>query len=282
MTYGLFRARDPRGRAHWLMRGTDGGLRDLTEHGLADDLAVAAAWLVEARRRQAELLKAPRAEAGAETWPMELPGRPGKALCVGRNFAEHAHELGNPLPEELLWFAKLPSVLAGPEAEIRLPGWLKSRVDPETELVALIGRAVGDGASPAEAAGAVAGYALGFDLTARAVQDEDKPRGWPWTRSKNLPGFGVIGPAWVPADRLAPLAEIVLEGIVNGKVRQRASLGEMLRPPGVALAEIAHWTPMEPGDVLFLGTPAGVAPISRGDHLEARATELGTLRCRIA
>jgi 2-keto-4-pentenoate hydratase/2-oxohepta-3-ene-1,7-dioic acid hydratase in catechol pathway len=282
VTYGLFRARDPQGRARWLMRGVDGGLRDLTAHGLTDDLGAAAAWLLDARRRKAELLRAPRAEAGAETWQLELPGRPGKVLCVGRNFAAHARELHNPVPEELLWFAKLPSVLVGPEAEIRLPRWLKSRVDPETELVALIGRAVGDGASPAEAAGAVAGYSLGFDLTARAVQGDDKQKGLPWTRSKNLPGFGVIGPAWVPADRLAPLAEIVLEGVVNGEVRQRASLGEMLRPPGVALAEIAHWTPLEPGDVLFLGTPAGVAAINRGDRLEARATELGTLRCRIA
>jgi fumarylpyruvate hydrolase len=86
----------------------------------------------------------------------------------------------------------------------------------------------------------------------------------------------------VPADRLAPLAELTLEGCVNDEVRQKASLGAMLRPPGVAVAEIARWTPLEPGDVLFLGTPAGVAPIGRGDRLEARATMLGTLRCQIA
>ncbi len=69
---------------------------------------------------------------------------------------------------------------------------------------------------------------------------------------------------------------------MNGVVRQRASLGSMLRPPAVALAEIARWTPLEPGDVIFLGTPAGVAPIQRGDVLEVRATMLGALRCRLA
>lgn len=264
------------------MRGADGTLRDLTAQGLADDLAAAARWLMDAKGRQTALAAAPRAPAGAEKWPLQLPGRPPKALCVGRNFAEHAAELGNPIPEELLWFAKLPSVLVGPDATVRLPRWLNTRVDPETEVVALIGRRVDEDAFQAEAASAIAAYALGFDLTARLVQGEDKKKGWPWTRSKNLPGFGVIGPGWVPADRLAPLAELTLEGCVNDEVRQKASLGAMLRPPGVAVAEIARWTPLEPGDVLFLGTPAGVAPIGRGDRLEARATMLGALRCQIA
>lgn len=279
---GLFRALDPACRAHWLMRDARGALRDLSAAGLADDLGAAAAWLLAARERAAALAAAPAAVPGAAEWPVVLPGRPPKALCVGRNFAEHAAELGNPVPEELLWFAKLPSILVGQDAVVKLPPWLRSRVDPETEVVALVGRAIGPGATPAEAAASVAAYALGFDLTARGVQGEDKKKSWPWTRSKNLPGFGVVGPAWVPADALPPLAEIKLEGFVNGERRQLGSLGELLRPPGAALAEIARWTPLEPGDILFLGTPAGVAAIAPGDQLEARGTCLGILRCSIA
>lgn len=278
---GLFRALDPACRGHWLMRDARGTLRDLSAHGLADDLATAAAWLLASRERSEALAAAPAAAAEASTWPVLLPGRPPKALCVGRNFAEHATELGNPVPDELLWFAKLPSILVGQDAVVRLPSWLRSRVDPEAEVVALVGRAIDPGCTPAEAAASVAGYSLGFDLTARGVQGEDKSKGWPWTRSKNLPGFGVVGPAWIPADSLPPLAEIRLEGFVNGERRQSGSLGDLLRTPGAALAEIARWTPLEPGDLLFLGTPAGVAPVVPGDQLEARATCLGILRCSI-
>jgi len=279
---GLHRALDPACRARWLMRDARGALRDLTAGGLPDDLPAAAAWLLAARERSAALAQAPLAPADAAQWPVVLPGRPPKALCVGRNFAEHAAELGNPVPEELLWFAKLPSILVGQDAVVKLPSWLRTRVDPEAEVVALVGRGIEAGASPAEAAASIAGYSLGFDLTARGVQGEDKKRGWPWTRSKNLPGFGVVGPGWVPADALPPLADVKLEGFVNGERRQNGSLGELLRTPGAALAEIARWTPLEAGDLLFLGTPAGVAPIVPGDKLEARATCLGILRCSIA
>jgi 2-keto-4-pentenoate hydratase/2-oxohepta-3-ene-1,7-dioic acid hydratase in catechol pathway len=268
---GLFRARDAQGRE----RGAIGGPGDACDvhDAIGGGLDAAAAWLLRGAQPSG-----PRAEFG----PALLPGRPGKALCVGRNFAEHARELGNPVPEELIWFAKLPSVLAGPDAVVTLPAWLATRVDPEAEVVALVGRALGDGATAADGETAIAAYALGLDLTARGVQGEDKQKGWPWTRSKNLPGFGVIGPAWVPAHRLREIGAIRLEGLVNGTVRQSAPLAQMLRGPGQALAEIARWTPLEPGDVIFLGTPAGVAPISRGDALEVRATGLGRLACRIA
>lgn len=271
MIRGLFRAADAQGRERWAF-ADEGGARDVDE-AVGGGLAEAAAWLMR---------PAAPAWSAASFGPPRLPGRPGKALCVGRNFAEHAAELGNPVPEELIWFAKLPSVLAGPGAVVRLPAWLETRVDPEAEVVALLGAPLGDGASAAEAQAAIAGYALGLDLTARGVQGEDKKKGWPWTRSKNLPGFGVLGPAWVPPRMLPPFAEIRLEGLVNGAVRQDAPLGAMLRGPGAALAEIARWTPLEPGDVVFLGTPAGVAPIARGDALEVRATGLGSLRCTVA
>ena len=271
MVQGLFRAQDAQGRERWAF-GDAEGTRDVDE-AIGGGLAAAAAWL----------LRAPEpTRTAARFGPPLLPGRPGKALCVGRSFAEHARELGNAVPEDLIWFAKLPSVRVGPEAVGRLPAWLDSRVDPEAEVVALVGRPLADGASVVEAEAAIAAYTLGLDLTARGVQSEDKQRAWPWTRSKNLPGFGVIGPAWVPPRMLPPIGEILLEGLVNGAVRQSARLGQMLRTPAQALAEIARWTPLEPGDVVFLGTPAGVAPIQRGDLLEVRASGLGSLRCSLA
>ncbi len=272
MTQGLFRARNAQGEEGWAF-GDERGTHACGAEWGNDSLAEAAACL---------LRSAPVSAAPAQFGPPLLPGRPGKALCVGRNFAEHARELGNPIPDEMIWFAKLSSVLVGPESEIRLPVWLDTRVDPEAEVVALVGRPLQDGATAADGEAAIAAYTLGFDLTARGIQGEDKQKGWPWTRSKNLPGFGVLGPAWVPPRLLPPLADIRLEGWVNGALRQAAALGSMLRSPGLALAEIARWTPLEPGDVVFLGTPAGVAPIQRGDLLEARATGLGSLRCRLS
>lgn len=271
MSEGLFRARDAQGRERWAF-GDAAAARDVSE-AIGGGLDAAAAWLMSNAK--------PSGVALAFGPPL-LPGRPGKALCVGRNFAAHARELGNPIPEELIWFAKLPSVLAGHDTVVTLPSWLDTRVDPEAEVVALIGRPLADGATVADGEAAIAAYTLGLDLTARAVQGEDKKLGWPWTRSKNLPGFGVIGPSWVPARQLPAVGEILLEGLVNGEVRQSARLASMLRSPGQALAEIARWTPLEPGDLVFLGTPAGVAPIARGDVLEVRATGLGRLRCTIA
>lgn len=268
---GLFRAHDAQGRERWAFSDA-GGTRDV-EEAIGGGLDAAATWL----------LRTPEPVWAAERFgPPLLPGRPGKALCVGRSFAEHAAELGNPVPEDLIWFAKLPSVLVGPEAVVTLPAWLDSRVDPEAEVAVLIGLPLTDGATAADADAAIAGYTLALDLTARGVQGEDKKRAWPWTRSKNLPGFGVLGPAWVPPRLLPPVDEILLEGLVNGELRQSAPLGKMLRTPAQALAEIARWTPLEPGDVVFLGTPAGVAPIARGDVLEVRGSGLGCLRCTLA
>lgn len=269
----LRRARRPDGAPTWLWR-RDGSFLDLGAAGLADDLAEAAALLLDPAAWAALLAAAPKVEAAA--WPLLRPGRPGKALAVGRNFADHARELGNPVPPELVWFAKLPEVLIGPGEPVPLPDWLEGRVDPEAEVVLLVGRRLDD-ADPAEAEPAIAAYTLGNDLTARSLQAADKERGWPWLRSKNLAGFGPIGPEWIrPAD-LPPLADITLRGLVGGEVRQQAPLADLLRSPAEVLAEISRWCPLVPGDLVFLGTPAGVAPITAGDLLAVEADGLGRL-----
>ena len=273
----LRRARDTEGVEHWLW-AAGGVVRDLSAAGLGARLADAAAWLADPAARDALLAAAP--EVASSGWQQALPGRPGKALCLGRNFAAHAREMGATPGGELLWFTKLPEVLIGPGEPVRLPAWLESRVDPEAELVALVGRRLAQ-ASPEEATRAVVAYTLGNDLTARAVQEEDKKKGWPWVRSKNLPGSGCLGPAWVPCEDLAPFEEITLRGSVNGVVRQEARLSDMMWLPGPALAEISRWLPLEPGDIVYLGTPAGVAPVHPGDEMVIEADGLGRLRNRV-
>lgn len=280
----LGRARAHDGRARWIWR-EGSALRDLTAAGMADDLAAAAEFLRAWRPGAAQaaeaalLARAPLVEA--QDWPPLLPGRPGKALGIGRNFAEHARELGSEPPEELIWFAKLPDVLVGPGEPVVIPAWLDGRVDPEAEVVVLVGAPL-HGAAPEQAERAIAAFTLGNDVTARGVQASDRERRWPWLRGKNLATFGPLGPWWVPAAAVADWRRLVLRGLVNGEVRQQASLSAMVWSPAAALAEISRWTPLRPGDVLFLGTPPGVAPVRPGDVLRVEADGLGVLENPVA
>ncbi|MBL7008650.1 MAG: fumarylacetoacetate hydrolase family protein [Planctomycetes bacterium] len=269
----LRRARRPDGSPAWLWR-EQGRFHDLSAAGLADDLHEVSVVLLEAELRLRLLAQAPAVDAGQ--WPLLRPGRPGKALAIGKNFAAHAREFGAEPPEELVWFAKLPEVLIGPGEEVRIPAWLDTRVDPEAEVVVLLGEPLHE-ASAAEAAAAIAAYTLGNDVTARQQQGLDRDRHWPWLRSKNLATFGPFGPEWIPAAAMPPLASITLRGLVNGELRQEASLADLIWSPAAALAEISRWCPLVPGDLVFLGTPAGVAPIFPGDQLVVEAEGLGRL-----
>lgn len=274
----LRRARRPDGAPAWLWRRHD-RFHDLSAAGLADDLGAAAALLLDDATRRRLIEAAPAVPA--RDWPLLRPGRPGQALAIGKNFAAHAREFGAEPPEELVWFAKLPEVLIGPGEVVRIPSWLDSRVDPEAEIVVLIGRAL-FAASVAEAADALAAYTLGNDVTARAVQGLDRERQWPWLRSKNVATFGPIGPEWIPAAALPPWERITLRGLVNGELRQQANLGDLLWRPAEAVAEISRWCPLAAGDLVFLGTPAGVAPIGPGDLLAVEADGLGRLENPVA
>ncbi len=269
----LRRARRPDGSPAWLWREGE-RFRDLSAAGLADELAEAAVVLLEEELRRSLLSHAP--DVAAADWPLLRPGRPGKGLAIGKNFAAHAREFGAEPPEELVWFAKLPEVLIGPGEPVRIPAWLDTRVDPEAEVVLLVGEPLHD-ATPEQAAAAVAGYTLGNDVTARKQQGLDRERQWPWLRCKNIASFGPIGPEWIPAWTLPPLEEITLRGSVNGELRQEASLGDLIWRPAEALAEISRWCPLVPGDLVFLGTPAGVAAVHPGDEMVVEADGLGRL-----
>jgi 2-keto-4-pentenoate hydratase/2-oxohepta-3-ene-1,7-dioic acid hydratase in catechol pathway len=202
---------------------------------------------------------------------MDRLARPGKIVCVGRNYGAHAAELGHALPAEPLLFLKPPSAVIGPGDPIvlpRLPERL-SRVDFEGELVAIIGRRLRH-AAPESALEAVAGYTCGNDVTARDLQEADDQ----WTRAKGFDSFCPLGPVVAPLDP----AHLSVVTRVNGAVRQRGDTGEMLHSVAELLAYISGIMTLEPGDAVFTGTPPGVGPLHDGDVVEVEVEGCGVLR----
>jgi 2-keto-4-pentenoate hydratase/2-oxohepta-3-ene-1,7-dioic acid hydratase in catechol pathway len=187
--------------------------------------------------------------------------RPGKIVCVGRNYREHAEELGHDLPPEPLLFLKPPSAVVGPGDPIVLPPLPPSlaRVDHEGELVAIIGRHLRH-ATPGEALAGVRGYTCGNDVTARELQKAEDQ----WTRAKGFDTFCPLGPEVVAVDP----ADLEVTTTVNGEVRQRGRTRDMVYPVGELIAYISLCMTLEPGDAIFTGTPAGVGPLHDGDVVE--------------
>jgi 2-keto-4-pentenoate hydratase/2-oxohepta-3-ene-1,7-dioic acid hydratase in catechol pathway len=196
--------------------------------------------------------------------------RPGKIVCVGRNYREHAEELGNALPPEPLLFLKPPSAVVGPGDAIvlpRLPAHL-ARVDHEGELVAIVGRTLRH-ATPDEALAGVRGYTCGNDVTARELQRAEDQ----WTRAKGFDTFCPLGPEIVALDP----ADLEIATTVNGEVRQLGRSREMVHSVGDLLAYISRCMTLEPGDAVFTGTPSGVGPLHDGDLVEVTIQGIGTL-----
>ena len=187
--------------------------------------------------------------------------RPGKIVGVGRNYREHAKELGNEVPKEPLIFLKPPSsVIAAGEA-IVLPT-ASSQIEYEGEIGVLIGRVLRNG-DEREARAAIAGIVALNDVTARDLQRSDGQ----WTRAK---GFDTVCPIGEPAAVPADLDALVVVTLVNGVERQRAAATEMVFPIPAVLAYISRIMSLEPGDVVATGTPAGVGTLHDGDVVEVQ------------
>jgi 2-keto-4-pentenoate hydratase/2-oxohepta-3-ene-1,7-dioic acid hydratase in catechol pathway len=200
--------------------------------------------------------------------PVNLP-RPSKIVCVGRNYLEHARELGNEVPERPLLFLKPPSALLGEGEAIVLPPE-SGQVEHEGEIAVVIGRRARRVAE-AEAWDYVAGIAPLNDVTARDLQ---KPDGQ-WTRAKGFDTFCPLGP-------VAPLDGLDRDGLevlcrVNGEVRQHGRVGEMAFSIPRLVAYISGVMTLEPGDVIATGTPAGVGPLRPGDVVEVEIPGVGTI-----
>jgi 2-keto-4-pentenoate hydratase/2-oxohepta-3-ene-1,7-dioic acid hydratase in catechol pathway len=198
------------------------------------------------------------------------PVEPSKIVCVGRNYREHAAELGNPMPDEPLLFLKPPSSVIGPEADIALPQ-ASERVEYEGELGVVIGRRarlLDDSANPLDY---VLGYTCVNDVTARDLQRRDVQ----FTRAKSFDTFCPIGPCIVTG--LDPF-DLQVETRVNNLVRQKARTSMMAFPVAYLIRYISHVMTLEPGDVISTGTPAGVGPLASGDVVEVEVEGVGTLR----
>jgi len=203
------------------------------------------------------------------------PVRPSKIVCVGRNYREHAAELGNEVPQEPLLFFKPPSSLLPPGGTILRPR-ISERTDYEGELGVVIGRrcsrlAEGDDVRPY-----ILGYTCVDDFTARDLQNKDGQ----WTRAKGFDTFCPVGP--VVADEIDPWAGVQVETRVNGDLRQSGNTQDFIFPIDVVLRYISQVMTLEPGDLIATGTPKGVGAVNAGDVVEVSVQGVGILRNPVA
>ncbi|MGH8931564.1 MAG: fumarylacetoacetate hydrolase family protein [Egibacteraceae bacterium] len=197
------------------------------------------------------------------------PVIPSKILCVGKNYADHAAELGSEVPAEPLIFSKPATAVVGPGDEIRLPA-LSELVHHEAELAVVIGRLTRK-VSPAEALDAVLGYTCANDVTARDLQRRDGQ----WTRAKGFDTFCPLGP-WIETE-LDPSDGLSVRALVNGEVRQHGSTADLIFDIPTIISYCAAFTTLLPGDVILTGTPSGVGPIRPGDTVDVEVEGIGTL-----
>jgi 2-keto-4-pentenoate hydratase/2-oxohepta-3-ene-1,7-dioic acid hydratase in catechol pathway len=203
---------------------------------------------------------------------LSCPVRPSKILCIGRNYAAHARELGHDVPSEPLLFLKPPSALLGPAGEVRLPPE-STRVEHEAELAVIVGHraknvAVGD------ALAHVFGYSCACDVTARDLQRKDVQ----FTRSKGFDTFCPIGP-WIETE-LDPRG-VAVRCRVNAVTRQDGTTAHMIFDVPTLVSYASRMMTLEPGDVILTGTPEGVGPLLAGDTLEVEVSDIGTLTLRV-
>ncbi len=189
----------------------------------------------------------------------------GKVVCVGRNYAEHARELNNPVPSEPLLFLKPATAVVGLDEPLRLPQGLGA-VHYETEIALLIGQTLSGEVSEQQAVEAIAGIGLALDLTLRELQDQLKAKAHPWERAKAFDGACPLSP-FVRTEQVPDLGNIALQLQINGQLRQQGCSAEMITPIVALLRHIATVFTLQPGDVVITGTPAGVGVLNPGDQL---------------
>jgi 2-keto-4-pentenoate hydratase/2-oxohepta-3-ene-1,7-dioic acid hydratase in catechol pathway len=207
--------------------------------------------------------------------------RPRQLFAIGLNYRDHAREAGIEVPRQPMVFTKFPSCLAGPRAEIPLTS---DRVDWEVELVVAIGRR-GRGIAEARALEHVAGYCVGQDVSDRRQQFADKPP--QFSLGKSFDGFGPVGPALVSLDEVRTPDDLALTCDVAGERMQDGRTRDMIFPVPELLAFLSRHLTLEPGDLVFTGTPAGVGSVRKpprylaaGEEVASRIEGLGELRNR--
>ncbi len=214
----------------------------------------------------------PQALAAAK---LLAPATPSKIICAGRNYLDHAKELGNEAPTSPLIFMKPPSAIIGPGDTVLRPKSSK-RVDFEGELTVVIGRTCRHLRDDEDVRSYIGGYLCANDVTARDLQKTDDQ----WTRAKGFDTFCPLGPI-VNSD-IDPWKGVVLETRVNGQLKQHGNTADFIFPLDVLLRYISRVMTLLPGDLVLTGTPAGIAPVVAGDVIEISIEGLGTLRNPVA
>lgn len=214
--------------------------------------------------------------------PVFINGKPadyslGKIVCVGRNYAEHAKELNNPIPDQPLLFIKPATAAVDMRAPIALPV-NAGDCHHELEVSILIGKQL-TSATKENALEAIAGIGLGLDLTLRGLQSTLKKKGHPWERAKAFDGSCPLSPFAAVDD--IDLKNLELRLFKNGALQQSGNTSEMLFSVTDLLVNISQSFSLMPGDVVMTGTPAGVGPLESGNLLRAELGDLFSIETRV-
>ncbi|OLT10378.1 2-hydroxyhepta-2,4-diene-1,7-dioate isomerase [Actinomadura sp. CNU-125] len=201
------------------------------------------------------------------------PILPSKVIAIGKNYADHAAEMGGEAPAEPLIFAKPSTSVIGPGEAIAYPQKLSERVDYEGELALVIGRMCRE-VPASRAAEVILGYTCANDVTARDLQAKDGQ----WTRAKGFDTFCPLGP-WIETE--ADPADLAISTSVNGKVRQSARTSQLMHDIPKLVEYVSQVMTLLPGDVILTGTPAGVGPLEVGDEVTVTVENVGTLTNRV-
>lgn len=201
--------------------------------------------------------------------------RPNRILAIGRNYAEHARELGNAVPDEPVVFLKPSTAVIGPGAAIRIPEWV-GRVDYEGELLVVLGRG-GKEIAESDALACIAGYTGFNDVTAREKSKALQGKGHPWFLAKGRDTFAPMGPCLVTADEIGDPGDLRVTLSVNGVLRQDGRTSQMLHSIPKLIAFLSRWVALEPGDTIATGTPPGVGPLAPGDTVTVEIEKIGAL-----
>lgn len=202
------------------------------------------------------------------------PVVPSKIVCIGRNYREHAAELGNEVPKEPLLFLKAPSAVIAQGEAIRIPAQ-SQRVDFEGELAVVMGRRASRIGPDEDVRSYIRGYTIVNDVTARDLQKSDGQ----WSRAKGFDTFCPMGP--LVSDEIDPEAGLAVETRLNGERKQQGTTLDLIFDIPTLLRHITAAMTLLPGDVIPTGTPSGVGPMKPGDRVEVSVEGLGTLASRV-
>ncbi len=202
----------------------------------------------------------------------------GKIVCVGRNYAAHAKELGNEVPDKPVLFLKPPSAIIYSGDSIIHPDF-SNEMHHEVELVLLIGKEVKK-ANKSESENAIIGYGVGLDMTLRDLQNEYRKKGEPWTIAKGFDTSAAVSDFILKENYKLNLNEEISLS-VNGAIKQKDKLNKMIFSPAQLVEYISSVIMLEEGDLIFTGTPAGVSKVNRGDKLNAELSGIAKLECTV-